>query len=124
MQIAKYDAALSFGEGALASATALENVLELGAADPARMAVNVIVKEAAVGGTSVVFNVQGSNNNTDYATVAQSMAVTTANLKAGANIAVPVPQGWNYKFMKVTLTKSGSFTGGKVEAALDVYQGV
>lgn len=123
MMIAKYDAALNFGEAAL-TASACPDVLDLDKGQPDRMAVNVIVTADAVGGTSVVFNVEGSKDNSTYTVVSSSKAVAVADLKVGTNVSVPIPQGWDYKYMKVTFTKSGSFTAGKVKAAIDVYQGV
>lgn len=124
MMIAKYDAALDFGEAALASATACPDVLYLDKGQPDRMAVNAIVTEDATGGTSIVINVAGSDDNSSYTVVSSSKSIALAALKAGANVSVPIPQGWNYKYMKVTITKTGTFTAGKITAALDVYQGV
>lgn len=121
MMIAKYDAALSFGKAALASATAFPDELFLDKADPARMAVHVTI-EGAAGGTSIAFKIQGKNEGGTYTDVSTTPAVALADLNKGVDI--PVPQGWNYQYMKVTMTKSGSFTAGEALAALDVYQGV
>ena len=126
MQIAKLDAALSFGAVTLGNAgtVACADVLKIEKADPSRMAVNFIVENAAVGGTSVQLLVQGSDDNSTYVTVAESPVILEAKLTANANFDVHIPQDWKYKYMRAAVTGVGTHTAGKIRAALDVYQGV
>ena len=125
MQIAKLDKALSFGAVTLGSAGTdpCADVLKIGKADPARMAVNFIVETAAAGGTSVTLLVQGSNDNSNWTTVAQSPVIAEASLVANANFDVHIPQSWNYTYMRAAVTGVGTHTAGKIRAAMDVYQG-
>lgn len=123
-QIAPKDYMTSFGEVALASGTACENILNVNKADASRMKVNLVVTETATGGTSVVFKLQGSDDNSSYSDLAVTPSIALSALAAGANFAIPIPDGYNKKYLKVAVAKSGTFTAGKVEAAVDAYLGI
>ena len=127
MLISCFDAKLNFGEsGAFGSAgtVASANVLQMDKADPGRMAVDFHVTVAAAGGTDATFVIQGSNDNSNWVTVAQSPAIVTASLKKDAHFSVGIPQGFNYKYMRTAAVTSGTFTAGKFNSTIDVYQGV
>ena len=127
MLISFFDAKLNFGEsgafGAAGTVTSA-NVLQMDKADPGRMAVDFHVTVAAAGGTNATFIIQGSNDNSTYVTVAQSGAIATASLVKDAHFSVGVPQGFDYKYMRVAAVTTGTHTAGKFNATLDVYQGV
>ena len=125
MQISRLDKALSFGEASPTSATtlALADVIDLKKAQVGRMAVNFIVETAAVGGTNYTLVVQGSDNNSSWTTVASSEAIATASLVKDANFKVFIPENFNYRYIRAAVTSTGTYTAGKISAALDVYQG-
>ena len=130
MLISWYDAKLNFGEstafGAAGTVTGA-NVLHIDKADPGRMAVNFKMTVAAAKSSesgTVTFKIQGSNNNTNWDDVALSPAIATASLTKGANFKVGIPDGFNYKYMRVAAVTTGTHTAGKFDATIDVYQGV
>lgn len=127
MLISRFDAKLNFGESQAfgnAGTVASANVLQMDKADPGRMAVNFKMTVAAAGGTNATFVIQGSADNSNWVTVAQSGAIATASLTKDANFSVGIPQGFNYKYMRVAAVTTGTHTAGKFDATLDVYQGV
>jgi hypothetical protein len=127
MLISRFDAKLNFGESQAfgsAGTVASANVLQMDKADPGRMAVDFHVTVAAAGGTNATFVIQGSADNSNWVTVAQSGAIATASLTKDARFSVGVPQGFNYKYMRVAAVTTGTHTAGKFNATLDVYQGV
>ena len=127
MLISRFDAKLHFGESSAfgaAGTVASANVLQMDKADPGRMAVNFKMTVAAAGGTNATFVIQGSADNSNWATVAQSAAIATASLTKDANFTVGIPQGFNYKYMRVAAVTTGTHTAGKFNSTIDVYQGV
>lgn len=118
------DALLCFGECALKDAAALPNTLDLNKAQTERMRVEVQVEEAAAGGTSIALKLEGSNDNSEFVTVGAALTVTTAEMTAGATFSLPIPDGKNYRYYKVTCAKTGSFTAGKLTAYIDPYMGI
>ena len=127
MLISRFDAKLHFGESSAfgaAGTVASANVLQMDKADPGRMAVNFKMTVAAAGGTNATFVIQGSADNSTWVTVAQSAAIATASLTKDANFTVGIPQGFNYKYMRVAAITTGTHTAGKFDAVLDTYQGV
>ena len=124
--ISRFDEKLHFGEsqafGSAGTVTSA-NVLQMDKADPGRMAVNFKMTATATGGTNATFVIQGSADNSTYVTVAQSGVIATASLTKDANFTVGVPQGFNYKYMRVAAVTTGTHTAGKFDAVLDVYQG-
>lgn len=126
MLISRMDAKLHFGEsGAYGNAGTYTcaDVIKLDKAQAGRMRCEIKQTVAAASGTSVVFAVQGSNDNSTYVTVEQSPSVLTANLTAGATFSVAVPPSFNYTYIRVVAIGTGNFTAGKFDAWLDVYQG-
>lgn len=126
MLISRMDAKLHFGEsGAYGNAGtfASANVIKLDKAQAGRMRCEIKQTVAATAGTSVVFAVQGSNDNSNWVTVEESPSVLTANLTAGATFSVAVPPSFNYTYIRVVAIGTGNFTAGKFDAWLDVYQG-
>lgn len=127
MLISRFDAKLNFGEsGAFGAAgtVASANVIQMDKADPGRMAVNFKMTVAAAGGTNATFVIQGSSDNSNWVTVAQSGAIAEASLVKDANFSVGIPQGFNYKYMRAAAVTTGTHTAGKFDATIDVYQGV
>lgn len=125
MQISRLDKKLSFGEASPTSATtlALADVIDLKKAQVGRMAVNFIVETALASGTNCTFIVQGSTDNSTWVTVASSATIATASLVKDANFSVGIPQEFDYRYIRAAVTSTGTYTAGKVSAALDVYQG-
>lgn len=125
MLISRYDAKLSFGAASPTSAAtlAMADVIKLDKAQAGRLAVNFIVETALVGGTNCTLLVQGSNDNSSWTTVESSPAIATASLTKDANFTVGVPQDFNYAYIRAAVTSTGTYTAGKISAALDVYQG-
>lgn len=125
MLISRYDAKLSFGSATPTSADTypLGNVIDLGKGQAGRMAVNFIVETAFAGGTNATLVVQGSADNSTWATVESSPAIATASLVKDANFTVGVPQNFDKRYIRVAAITTGTYTAGKISAALDVYQG-
>ena len=125
MLISRLDKKLSFGEASPTSAAtlALADVIDLKKAQVGRMAVNFIVETALAGGTNCTFIVQGSSDNSNWATVASSATIATANLTKDTNVKVGIPEDFNYRYIRAAVTSTGTYTAGKVSAAIDVYQG-
>lgn len=127
MLISFFDAKLNFGESQAfgsAGTVASANVLQMDKADPGRMAVDFHVTAAAAGGTNATFVIQGSNDNSNWATVAQSAVIAEASLTKDAHFSVGIPQGFNYKYMRTAAVTTGTHTAGKFNSTIDVYQGV
>lgn len=126
MQLSRLDKKLSFGEASPTSATTLAfaDIIDLKNAQVDRMAVNFIVETALVGGTNCTLEVQGSaNGSSSWVTVAASGAIATASLTKDANFTVGIPQNFGYRYIRAAVTSTGTYTAGKLSAALDVYQG-
>ena len=124
--ISRFDAGLHLGEsGAFGAAgtVATANVLKLDKAQPGRMRFDIKMTVAAAGGTNATFVVQGSNDNSSWATVESSPAVATASLTQDAHFSVAVPPEFNYTYIRVAAITTGTHTAGKFDAVLDVYQG-
>lgn len=118
------DAKLSFGSGTYS--TACENVLSLNKAQTERMKVEVIVTTAMAAGTNdtFTFKVQGSDDGSSFSDIAVTDAIAKSTLTAGANVSIPIPDGVNKKFLKVTSSCSGTATAGAYKAYLDTYLGI
>ena len=124
--IARYDEKLHFGEsGAYGNACTFPsgNVIKVDKGQVGRMRVEIEQTVTATAGTSVIFAVQGSNDNSTYVTVEESPSVLTAALTKGAKFSVAVPPSFNYTYIRVAAIGTGNFTAGKFDAWLDVYQG-
>ena len=125
--IARMDAKLHFGETSAfgnAGVYASANVIKFDKAQPGRMRVDIKQTVAAASGTSVVFSIQGNDDNgSTWYDVAVTKSILTASLTAGARFSLQVPPDWNYKYMRVVATGTGNFTAGKFDAWLDTYQG-
>ncbi len=124
--ISRFDAGLHLGEsGAFGAAgtVATANVLKLDKAQPGRMRFDIKMTVAAAGGTNATFVVQGSNDNSSWATVESSPAIATASLTQNAHFSVAVPPEFNYTYIRVAAITTGTHTAGKFDAVLDVYQG-
>lgn len=118
------DALLSFGEAAYsANPAALPNVIDVNAAQTERMKAEVQCTVDFAGGTSIALKLQGSDNNSDFTEVA-GKTIALAALKAGANFTLPIPDGVNYRYYKVTFAETGTFTAGKLTGYLDTYLGI
>lgn len=114
------DAKLDFGE---VTQAACENILNLGNTSAERMVVRAVAKEDATGSTGLTLKVQGSDNGTSgWVDVAALPAVVAvADLKAGKELNIPLPEGYNKQYLKVVA--SGPTTV-KLDAWLDVYVGI
>lgn len=124
--ISRFDAGLHLGEsGAFGAAgtVATANVLKLDKAQPGRMRFDIKMTVAAAGGTNATFVVQGSNDNSSWATVESSPAIATASLTKDAHFSVAVPPEFDYTYIRVAAITTGTHTAGKFDAVLDVYQG-
>jgi hypothetical protein len=118
-----YDKLNSFGSAALASAAAVPDTIDLGDARVGRRTVDIKCAAAnAAGGTSIAVSVVGAADSafTTPETIG-SRTIPLANINKGdARIAIN-PN--NYRFIKVTFTKTGTFTAGTVEALINSYLG-
>lgn len=118
------DKKLSFGEAVLKDASACPDTLSLNNAQTERMKVEVSCTEDAAGGTSIALQLEGSDNGTSFAPIGGAQTVVLASLKEGNTFTLPIPDGVNKKFLKVTCAKTGTFTAGKIAAYLDTYLGI
>ncbi|MBO6101010.1 MAG: hypothetical protein J6P07_06750 [Spirochaetaceae bacterium] len=125
MLISRYDAKLSFGSATPTSADTypLSNVIDLGKGQAGRKVVNFIVETTFAGGTNATLVVQGSADNSVWATVESSPAIATASLVKDANFTVAIPQDFDKKYLRVAAITTGTHTAGKISATLDVYEG-
>lgn len=124
MQLGRMDALENFGNAILATATEFSNVIQKDKGDIRRMRVVAQVTTAAAGGTSVTLTLKGSNDNTSYTELASTPAIVTAKLTKGATFDMGIPETANFKYYKVAITKSGTFTAGEMSAQIDTYMGV
>ena len=116
-----YDSLHDFGDAALASVTAFPNVLDLKDTGVERMTVDVRVKVAGAGGTSVAIGVQGAATPAGpFETIVTGKVITLANLKGLYQLTIPPT---THKALKVTITKAGTFTDGVLNAQLNTYVG-
>lgn len=120
MRAYSIDKALSFGEVTQATC---ENILNLGKTSAERMVVRAHVTEAATGSTGLTLKVQGSANGisgwTDIAVL--PAAIPVADLTAGAEVSLPLPEGYEKQYLKVTASGPSTI---KMQAYLDVYVGI
>jgi hypothetical protein len=119
-----YDQLNSFGQIDLSAAvTVFPDSLDLAGADIGRMTVDVKIAGAApAGGTSLTLAVQGSNDSTFTANeVIGQRVIPLAALAAGKGSVAVSPN--RYRYVRVTITKTGTFTAGLIEALVNSYEG-
>jgi hypothetical protein len=119
-----YDKLNSFGQVDLSgSDTEFPETLDLEDADISRMTVDIkTAGTVAAGGTGITVSVAGSNDSafgTSETLGSRTVALADIN-KGTAKIAVSPNR---YRYVKVTITKSGTFTAGVVEAFVNSYLG-
>jgi hypothetical protein len=118
-----YDRLNSFGKATLSSDTAFPDIIDLAGSDVSRMTVDLkMAGTAAAGGTSVTLSVLGSNDSSF--TTSETLGTKTvalADINKGTGRVAISPN--RYRYLKVTFTKSGTFTAGAVEALLNSYLG-
>jgi hypothetical protein len=106
--------------GAITStAVPLTSFLKPGRVEPIPLV--IMANEAAAGGTSVTFKVQQADEaNGSFSDVpGASYTVAAADLVPGKNVGPRfVPSGVTKKWIKVVATTAGTFTAGKVSAAV------
>jgi hypothetical protein len=117
-----YDKLNDFGylAGPLAAGS-FPNTINLVEAKADRMTVDILADKTVAGGTSVTVLVQGcATASGTYATIGTS-AFSRADLLAGTcSVAIsPNP----YQYLKVSITVSGTFTGGGARALINSYYG-
>lgn len=115
------DALLSFGAIDYDD-TAFPNVIDLNEGQTERMKVEVQVTEDFTGGTSIAFVLKGSDDDSTYVTIG-TVTVALADLVTGNVATIPIPDGVNYRYLKIANTITGTFTGGAATAYLDTYLG-
>jgi hypothetical protein len=117
-----YDALNSFGSAALASDTEFPDTIDLGDARINRMTVDIKCPGDAAGGTSIAVSVVGADDSafTTPETIGSRTIVLADLNKGGARIAIN-PN--NRRYVKVTFTKTGTFTAGTVQAFINSYLG-
>jgi hypothetical protein len=114
----------SFGQVNLSGAgTAFPDTLNLDGAEIGRMTVDIKVAGATpAGGTGITATVQGSNDEAfGTSTVLGQRVITLADLTTGKGKIAISPS--RFQYVRVTLTKSGTFTAGLVEAYVNSYEG-
>jgi hypothetical protein len=117
-----YDRLNSFGKAALASVAAFPDTIDLAGSDVSRMTVDLKTVSAAAGGTSITVSIVGSDDSAFSSTeTLGSKTLTLANINAGGTRIAVSPNKCRY--IKVTFTKSGTFTAGTMEALLNSYLG-
>jgi hypothetical protein len=118
-----YDQLNSFGKADLASDAAFPNTIDLEDADISRMTVDLkLAGEAAAGGTGITVSVAGASDAgfTTPETLG-TRTITLDDINKGAGKIAVSPN--RYRFVKVTFTKTGTFTAGVVEAFVNSYLG-
>lgn len=119
------DSLLTFGSVTLSAATSsgavIGEVMDIGNGDIENMSVQIGVN-GATGGTSLVFSIEGSADNSSYSEVGVTGTILLAKLGDGANI--KIPRGFAYRYLRAKIkTVNGTFTAGTVKAQLDTYVG-
>lgn len=125
----QYDERLSFGEYELKSGTGeLPNVLVAPIPDYLAGTVDIRCKEAAVGGTSIVATLQGSNDGADWHNIVTGSSISIADLilEAGKKAlqTLTIPEEYEYTHLRLRIAATGTFTAGKVDAYVNTYRGV
>jgi hypothetical protein len=118
-----YDALNSFGSAALASDTEFPDTIDLGDADISRMTVDIKCPAAgAAGGTSIAVSVAGADDSAFTApeTIGSRTIALAALNDGGARIAINPNRR---RYVKVTFTKTGTFTAGTIQAFINTYLG-
>jgi hypothetical protein len=119
-----YDKFNSFGRIDLSGSDAqFPDVLNLGGAEIGRMTVDIKIAGAApAGGTAVAVSVQGSDDEAfTTSEVIGRRAIPLADLEAGRGEVAVNPN--DYKYVRVAVAKTGTFTAGVLEALVNSYQG-
>lgn len=70
--------------------------------------------ELPAGGTNITFNIQSSDDNSAWATIASTGALTPDQLADGAWVMNPPVR--NGRYQRITWTVTGTFTAGTVSA--------
>lgn len=117
------DALLSFGKGSY-SDKACPDTINVNQAQTERMKVECVVDTAFAGGTSIALKLVGSDDGTSFEEVASAGTVLLADLTEGATFTLPIPDGVNKQYYKVTFATTGTFTAGELSAYLDTYLGI
>lgn len=119
------DAKLDFGTIDLSgSATAFSNILDLDKTTAGGLFVGLHVTTAGAGGTSAAITVSGSTDGTNYADVASVTAtLASGDLALGKNLSIGIPRENKSRYLKLTVSKTGTFTAGVIGAYLDTYTG-
>lgn len=125
----QYDERLSFGEYELKSGSGqLPNVLVAPIPDYLAGTVDIRCKEAAVGGTSIVVTLQGSNDGASWLNVVSGSSIPIADLvlEAGKKAlqTITIPEEYGYTHLRLSVATTGTFTAGKVDAYVNTYRGV
>jgi hypothetical protein len=129
-----YDKLLSFGVLSLSAAGTFPDILNLGQAankndsffgakqtDANRMTVDVCCNGPA-GGTGITVTVEGSVDETFSSPVdVGKNTFTLAEMKRGACKTAISPN--TFQYLRVSVTATGSFTGGTAECFLNTYAG-
>jgi hypothetical protein len=116
-----YDKKHDFGTISPPATGNFPNILNLGETDAERMAVD-FHSAALAGGTTLQFAVLGSDTESGtYTAVVTGAAHTPVRLN-GEVYKLPIPST-KFKFLKVSATAAGTFTGGTVQAILNTYVG-
>jgi len=119
-----YDKLNSFGQADLSGADVeFPDTIDLVDAQVDRMTVDIkIVDAPAAGGTSVAGDVVGSDDSAFCRSETLGIrSISLADLNAGRGSIAISPN--RYRYLKVTFTKSGTFTVGMVEAIINSYLG-
>jgi hypothetical protein len=118
-----YDKLNSFGQADLTSAAAFPDTIDLEDADISRMTVDLkLAGAAAAGGTSITVSVVGAADAAFTAPeTVGSRTIALDDINKGVGKIAVNPN--RYRFVKVTFTKTGTFTAGVVEAFINSYLG-
>jgi hypothetical protein len=130
-----YDSSLDFGTVDLSGAdTAFPNILNLGPAinglpnlggtDADRKKVDILSSADVAGGTAITVKVQGTDDDPAGVPAWTDVGVNTvtlAELQAGKGSVAVSPNA--YRYLQVTLARSGTFTAGTLAAQLNTYTG-
>jgi hypothetical protein len=119
-----YDKLNSFGQADLSGGdVAFPDTLNLDGADIGRMTVDIkVAGDAPAGGTSLEAEVLGSDDPVFGSNeVIGQRSIPLADLAGGKGKIAINPN--RYQYVKVTFTKTGTFSAGLVEAFVNSYQG-
>jgi hypothetical protein len=116
-----YDDTLDLGSIDLSGAVLIfPNTINLGKTEVNRKKIDILASANTAGGTGITATVQGSNDNATWTPVGANTFTAADLIKGGCAVLISTN---SYQLLRVSITKTGTFTAGTVAAQLNTYLG-